>query len=518
MANSSTVSQRSFRANCPGCGAPLEFKSAGSTHAVCGYCATTVVRDGESLQNLGKLSALFEDYSPLQLGATGSFQQQTFTVVGRLQYAWSQGLWNEWYCWFDKSLDDPLSAGQAGAWLSEDNGQLVWMQAIHMPSLPAFERLTLNQTLTLADQRFDVAALTQAHLASGQGELPKIAPLNQAFNLAELRNAEGEILSLDYSDPQKPSAYRGSAVSLPSLNFKGLRQQSGAEIKGGRQFACPQCGASIALKLEQTRSLSCPACQSVIDTSQGIGKEVVSAQQDEPIQPTLALGTNGKLLGTDWQIVGYVSMIGKDASSPDESFGWEEYLLYNHGKGFAFLADSQEGWSLSTPLTGSAKMSGDGSTASYLGANFRRKEAYLAEVSYVAGEFYWQVQRGAQTNVTEFAAKSTTLLREQAASEVTWSRSESIDSALVAQAFAPDKAGIIRQDVKPVSGRRVMFGTLLVLVVFVFIVLAAVSQYSAPDCDPDYQNCASYGGSGSNGVRGVGGSYGGSSGASGGHK
>ena len=50
--------QRAYRAPCPGCGAPVEFRSAQSTHAVCGYCQSTVVRSGEVLTRIGKMAEL----------------------------------------------------------------------------------------------------------------------------------------------------------------------------------------------------------------------------------------------------------------------------------------------------------------------------------------------------------------------------------------------------------------------------------------------------------------------------
>jgi ribosomal protein S27E len=530
MTTSSAKTQRTWRANCPGCGAPIEFRSAASTHAVCGYCATTVVRDGETLKSLGKLSALFDDYSPLQLGASGLFQNKPFTVVGRLQYAWKEGLWNEWYCWFDNTFDsapgDSITGGHgaqspqaSGAWLSEDNGQFVWMTpASAGGSFPAQESLRLNQQIVLAGRNFEVTAMTEAHLSSGQGELPKIVPLHQPFGIVELRNAEGLILSLDYSEPKSPSAYIGSAVKLEALQLKGLREASSANIKGGRQFACPNCGANVSINLEKTKSLTCSSCNSLIDTSQGAGQEVVSALQSEPIQPTLALGTSGQLKGVDWQLVGYVSMMGRAADAPDEVFGWEEYLMFNQGEGFAFLADTQEGWSISRPLSGSGKLIGNGQTASYLGNSYRFKERYTSEVNFVAGEFYWQVVRGAKTQVSEFTSKAATLIREQSASEITWSRSEPVDSALVAKAFAPNSPAVLRSDITPVSGNRKSFNTIVFLLVFFVILVVTLSQCSQSDCDPSYQNCATSSGSGGTGARGWGGSYGGGSSSGGGHK
>ena len=95
MADSGT--QRTYRAPCPGCGAPVEFKSAQSTHAICAYCHSTVVRSGEVLQRLGRMAEVFDDHSPLQLMASGRIaldgQTLSFTLIGRLQFKSDAGVW-----------------------------------------------------------------------------------------------------------------------------------------------------------------------------------------------------------------------------------------------------------------------------------------------------------------------------------------------------------------------------------------------------------------------------------------
>ena len=75
--------QRAYRAPCPSCGAPVEFRSAQSTHAVCAYCRSAVVREGDALKRIGRMAELFEDFSPLQLMAAGRWQGRAFTLVGR---------------------------------------------------------------------------------------------------------------------------------------------------------------------------------------------------------------------------------------------------------------------------------------------------------------------------------------------------------------------------------------------------------------------------------------------------
>ena len=108
--------QRIWRAACPNCGAPVEFASAASPTAVCSFCRSTLARDGDALRRTGESAELFDDHSPLQLGTAGRWQGAAFTLIGRLQYQYAEGSWNEWHALFD--------SGKSG-WLSEDNGRSV---------------------------------------------------------------------------------------------------------------------------------------------------------------------------------------------------------------------------------------------------------------------------------------------------------------------------------------------------------------------------------------------------------
>lgn len=87
-----TTPPRAYRAACPNCGAAVEFASAASASAVCSFCRSTLVRDGEALRRIGTSAELFDDHSPLRLGAGGKRQGLAFTLVGRLQYAYELSL------------------------------------------------------------------------------------------------------------------------------------------------------------------------------------------------------------------------------------------------------------------------------------------------------------------------------------------------------------------------------------------------------------------------------------------
>jgi len=491
--------QRAYRAPCPGCGAPVEFKSAQSSYAVCPYCQSTVVRNGEVLSRIGKMAELFDDHSPLQLMASGRIvldgKEHPFTLIGRLQYKSDAGVWTEWTAF--------LQDGEL-ATLSEDNGAYVFTRSASVQqALPDVAALRPGASVSLDGKAYSVAYTGQAQLIAAEGELPKLPPLGQLFDLIELRSSDGEVLSIDTSR-QPPAVDRGRAVLLDDLKLQGLKDESVKEEKG-RQFSCPNCGAPVQVLLAGSKSITCPACKSIISLESGVGAELSFAEQDEPVRPTIALGAKGQLQGVHWQVVGFQHRMGQEPGD-DEQFGWSEYLLYNQKRGFSFLVDSSDGWSLVRPTTGAPQMVQNGRSASYLGTTYQLQSAYEAETTYVLGEFYWKVERGQRTSNRDFASSKGLLSLEKTPSEVTWSAGDKLASDTVAEAFGlKDKADLLkRDDPGPfVAAKSIGCGTLFVIAIVVIILLVLLS------------NCS--GSPSGGGYRSSGGSYGGFS-TGGGHK
>jgi predicted RNA-binding Zn-ribbon protein involved in translation (DUF1610 family) len=346
-------------------------------------------------------------------------------------------------------------------------------------------------------------------LIAAQGELPKLPPLGQPFAMVELRSDDGEVLSIDYGTTPT-TVGRGREVRLDDLQLTGLAAESAREEKA-RQFACPNCGAQVEVQLEGTRSITCRSCHSLIDLSQGIGGELRHAIQDEPVQPLIPLGTVGTLQAAQWQVVGFQHRMGWLAGEDDERFGWSEYLLFNLKRGFVFLVDSQEGWSLVRPVTGAPSLSRAGNEATYLGTRYALKESYTAETDYVAGEFYWPVERGQRTANSDFTAGKRLLSMERSPREVTWSSGGAIASDAVVQAFKLQGKGdqMRRGDAGPTSsGGGMGCGCATILVIFIVIIFLVILFEILRD---------DRGSAGSGGVRSSGGSWGGSS-SGGGHK
>jgi hypothetical protein len=499
-----------------------------------------VVRSGEKLERIGKMAELFDDFSPIQMLATGVYDKRAFSVVGRLQYAWTEGKWSEWHCAFDgdshagsftssvqsavpsQALDFEATQPETSphtqfstGWLSEDNGQFVFMRQVTVPVAPPQpDRLRIGATTAIDGVSFQVTANRPVHLHSAAGELPKLPPLNLPFQIVELRNERGQVASVEYI-PQSDSAeplvrvYMGHGVKLSELTMRGLRDDAGAEEKGSRQFSCPNCGSPVSIVTQDPKTTACKSCNALIDTSQGIGAAVVSAIQDEPVRPTIELGKTGTLQGVVWQVVGFQHRTGQEPGD-DEVFGWDEYLLYNRTDGFSFLVDSSDGWSLVRPTAGAPTHKPGSSQAKYLGKNYLAKYSYQATTTYVVGEFYWKVQRGQTSANTDFAAGESVLSREQTGDEITWSRGEAISASAVAKAFGlTDRENdLVRQDVSPLSGNTGMSAGMLIFVIIVILLILLPIMCSSK-CDPQRENCSRSSGYSSGGSSGWGGGGGG---------
>jgi uncharacterized membrane protein YgcG len=535
-----TSPQRAYRAACPNCGAPVEFASAASASAVCGFCRSTLVRDGDALQRIGVSAELFDDHSPLQLGAAGSYKGLAFSLVGRLQYGYEGGSWNEWHVLFD--------TGRSG-WLSEDNGAYVFAFDTAWPgdapaSATAAAGLVVGRAVSVDGRAWTVASIVKTRLIAAQGELPHPPRLDGDFIVVDLRNVQDEVGTLDYSDPKQPQWSVGRPVLLADLAMSGLADASEKTLKG-RGLECPGCGAALEVKLATTKAITCGQCNTVVDVSQGVGGELEHYKQNNVgeggLEPLIPLGLPGELLlGTPkpatWQVVGYQERCDLPApGDDDEQVFWREYLLYNREHGFAFLVDAEDGWSWVRPITGTPKRE-QGDKVSWRGTTYVRKYSYDAKVTWVQGEFYWRVQREERARVTDYVgsgnASGRRLSLEKTANEEVWSAGQTIDANLVAKAFGIGDAGqaAFRRDTAPLStdatklSAKLAKGTVL-LVLFVMLMIILVTC-SSDDCDDtrrafgetsaEYQQCKRNAGSG--GSRTSGGSWGGYSSGGGGHK
>lgn len=530
--------QRRWQALCPNCGAPVSFASAASVSAVCGYCRSTLLREGETLRRIGVVAELFDDHSPLQLGAGGRHHGVAFTLVGRVQYRYDAGTWNEWHALFD---------GEAGksAWLSEDNG--AYVMAFEQPTLqpaPDLASLPVGAAVQIAGQAWRVASRQNASLIAAEGELPRAPQLQGAFPVVDLRADNGAVGTLEWPPGGPPVWSIGQAVTLDALAMNGLREGPAEAKAASRTLPCPSCGATLAPTLASTQTITCGQCRAVVDVSSGVGAELAHFTQTNSgvagREPDLPLGRVGRLAvgpegALDWQVVGFQERCSVPEDDEDEREFWREYLLYHRTAGFAFLVDAASGWSVVRPITGVPSQRG--ADAQWQGRSYRREEApYAATTTWVLGEFYWRVRQGEVLQVTDYRERGGPglLSAERSDTELVWSAGRQIPDAQIEAAFglkgpSPSSTTGSRSRLLEDAPRQGSISQGLVVLVVVILVMAMMwrcdgsdracegQRQSFGDSSAEYQQCLRDQRS-NGGYSHSGGSFGGFSSGGGGHK
>ena len=201
---------------CPSCGAEVKFASAVTVFSVCAFCKAMVVRHDVNIEAIGKMAVLMEDISPLQIGSGGRFEGVCFTVIGRVKVMWDEGVWNEWYVFFDD--------GRYG-WLAEAQG--FWMMSFPAIDIPVpRQKFKIGDTLMLKGLRYTLDDMRHASCQASEGELPFQAIPGRRTLRMDFTGSAGIFACMEV-DKEDRALYLGRYVDFDELNFSNLRELRG---------------------------------------------------------------------------------------------------------------------------------------------------------------------------------------------------------------------------------------------------------------------------------------------------
>lgn len=380
--------------------------------AVCEFCQTTLLKDAAAVRNLGKMSEVLEDYSPLQIGASGQFTGRSFSLIGRIQLKYPAGFWNEWYALFDDGTN---------GWLSDASGQftMTFARSADGP-LPLFDKLVPGRAFHFSGQSYAASDVRSARCTAGQGELPFQVGAGWEAKMADFR-AGNRFLSLDYSDAGAVRVYSGQSVKLADLKPQLLRDLDQISDAAGRlrgkvgALKCPSCGAPVKCVPGFTMHLVCPSCQADVDTAGSVATVLAAGAVLEMVNFTLELGAEAVIDGARHTVLGAMRRA-------DDESEWSEYLLYAPGRAFLWVIETSDGWQRAAVLDSWPDWDGAGH-ATLDGRHFTSGSGYTARVTFAAGSFNWRVSVGDTVRVTEFSSGPVRLAAEASDEELTWSRS-----------------------------------------------------------------------------------------------
>jgi Domain of unknown function (DUF4178) len=409
-------------ANCPSCGAPVEFRIGSSAVVVCQFCSTLVARTDRGVEDHGKVAALVDTGSPLQVGLYGRYRGKQFRLTGRTQMRHQAGgVWDEWYAAFDD--------GRWG-WLAEAQGRYYVTFEV-AAAAPPFERLRLGERV----EDLTVTEIGRAVLISAEGEIPwKPAP-GYEYDYADLSGTEGRFATIDYSE-EPPKVFKGTETNLAEL---GIKAEAARTTKVSvAKLSCSNCGGPLELRApDRSERIYCPNCGSGHDIAEG-KLTFFKTKMKQRVEPVIPLGSTGTIDGDSYVVAGFMER----AVHFDQDYFWTEYLLFNANKGFRWLVHSDDHWSFVTPLNPGEV---DGGTPGlppkkihWQGKTFSLFQTAEARVTYVVGEFYWKVAVGERVATADYIKPPEGLSQEvtkKGAQEISWSHARYMTPAAVESAF-----------------------------------------------------------------------------------
>ena len=225
-----------------------------------------------------------------------------------------------------------------------------------------------------------------------------------------------------------------------------------------RSLSCPNCGAPVELRgFAHTLNAVCPNCLSVLDATSPEFDILQKHQGKYRRDPQIPLGSRGTLGGVQYQVIGFQE---RAVRVDEDSFSWDEYLLFNPYKGFRYLSTYQGHWNFIKPMSAlPVEIPGMGKPAvQMMGRKYLGFDTVTARTSFVLGEFPWQVRVGDTVLVQDYIAPPYMLSSESTNDEVTWSLGEYTTGSVLWNAFkvagqAPPATGIFANQPSPVQGK-----------------------------------------------------------------
>lgn len=431
-------------ANCPACGAPVEFKSGQSIVVICEFCRSAVARTDRELKDLGKVAELIETGSPLDVGVRGKWKDVPFELTGRAQLGHEMGgQWDEWYATF--------SNGWLG-WLAEAQGRFYITFQYQIPEgvqVPSFDQLQLGQTVPGLPwpAPLIVAETGRATALGAKGEIPYLLTPGETYYYADLSGPDNAFGTLDYNQTP-PLVFLGQQVTLADLGISATPRLEKEERRvGAAHVSCPNCAGPLELRApDKTERVTCPNCNSLLDVNQG-QLQFLKALEKPWFQPVIQIGTVGEVPEGKMTVIGAMA---RGVTIEGTQYFWFEYLLYHPQIGFRWLVHSDDHWNYVRAVP-PGEVSESDKSVSYRNKHYKIFQDAQCSVECVLGEFYWKVEAGEKVRGVDYVAPPYMLSKEvstvylsdpdsgktrRATGEINWSLGTYIEVPQIEKAFS----------------------------------------------------------------------------------
>lgn len=439
--------------SCTSCGGEVPVATKAARVASCPYCENLLIVNEEAVRALGKMALLAETPSCLAVGWTARCLGREIEILGRIQYRYRSGLWDEWWVRF---VDD-----DSYGWISQDEGE--YMLERPLPEgvrAPEYDAVKPGDRFSLGRYKLWVEEKDEAVMVGLQGELPRdVRPegkmryldltdnkvkvtfeyfddgSHEGFSGRYLKPKDLVALSRD-EDAQTAAVYPAPKLECPPGKKAGKVVRSGEGVRP-QAITCASCGGSVELRDAQgTAMVVCQFCGSALDVSKPGSASLLYKSEQRKLKGPLEIGAGGRLRGIEWTVIGRVRYQELD---PSGQYLWDEFQLFNPQRGYAFLELENGHWMLSEPLRRRVLFQPTTSVPKQAfnvdGQKFTVFERSRAEITYVEGELSWVARLGDQLGYMDAIRPPQLASAEWTANEMEWSIGSYVPREEVARAF-----------------------------------------------------------------------------------
>jgi hypothetical protein len=459
---------------------------------VCPHCSSAIILDEKAASVSGKMAVLAQTPSPFFVGGSGSLQQRTFSVIGRVRYGYTRGFWDEWYLAFEDGRT---------VWVSEDEGNYAIEVLSEVDVAIEFATASPGDRVQLAGTEFHVDEKDVATCEGGEGQIPFRVLTGEKTPFLDLSTKDRfATIEFDLDDPTR--VFLGKRLDLKNLKFDQTAEQAGARDRlgseraasgedrarivksGGRELSlncfacaaplptpgagaqtlqctycdavldlslkrveCPGCGVAMPLSGgESSRTAVCRHCKSVLDVSRrdrpAVLEKIVATNR--PKVP-FALGQPCVFDDIEYRVIGHIRFVERDSWGTYRS---DEFLIFNSEHGYRWLILEAGHFSMSDELDerprSSIKRAPQKTRLSFAGRRWRVFESGTTTVEFVDGELPWVAETGDQNEYTDAISPPEMLSMEWTAGEAEWYRARYLWPEEVAAAFGVERSVLPR--------------------------------------------------------------------------
>ena len=204
--------------NCPVCGAPAPKQMQFAKLLVCDSCKTSLFLEDNAVKHAGVKSVVVDQPSIFSLGQTYRYRAMTFETVGRIQFDYGGGYWDEWYV---------MKPSGKCMWVSVDEGDI----AIESPMtintpIPACDSVTIGQTVNLDGQKLLVTEINSCECVAVEGQLPEVVFPGDEHHYVHLSGSKGTLFTLECFGDES-LLFKGTWVDpfdIKALGYDGVTQ------------------------------------------------------------------------------------------------------------------------------------------------------------------------------------------------------------------------------------------------------------------------------------------------------